>query len=108
MRTYVQEGNVIDVVLAADAKSDDVIVKGKLVGIATTDGLAGQTIACRVEGCIAVAKASASVFAQGVAVSWDDAANVATTGAGALMGYASAPAASGETVVQVKLTPSAA
>ena len=106
MRNFVQRGDTLDVTLAADTVSGDVVIIGKIRGVASCDGKAGEQVACVVEGCVSLPKAGAVTFAQGAPVSWDDAANTAVATGGTLIGYASA--AAGATEVQVKLTPSAA
>ena len=108
MRNYVQRGDTLDATLVADTVSGDVVIIGKLKGVATCNGKAGEQVAVVIEGCVSLPKAGAVTFAQGAPVSWDDAANTAVASGGALIGYASAAAGAGATEVQVKLCPSAA
>ena len=41
MKNAHQDGRVLDVTLAADIKSGELVVQGKLVAVAVTDGKAG-------------------------------------------------------------------
>jgi predicted RecA/RadA family phage recombinase len=108
VKNFIQRGDVLDVVLAADAKSGDVVAQGNLIGIANTDGKLGETIAVTIEGVVSVPKAAATAFTQGGLVTWDDTANAAVASGGVSMGYAAAMPAPNAVEVWVKLTPTAA
>ncbi|HCT26878.1 MAG TPA: hypothetical protein DIW85_11765 [Stenotrophomonas sp.] len=113
MKNAHQDGRVLDVTLVADTKSGELVVAGKLVGVAVTDGKAGEIIAAHVEGVFAVPKLSAAVFAVGTQVNWDPdnkQAIVGAAGAGQVagIGFAVYAAAAGAPTVFVRLTPGVA
>ncbi|MCC4600296.1 DUF2190 family protein [Xanthomonas melonis] len=113
MKNAHQDGRVLDITLTAAAKSGQVVVIGKLVGVAVTDGEIGDTIAVHVEGVFRLPKLGTAVFAVGTVVNWDTGnarAIVAAGGAGAAngIGYAVAAAANGTTELLVRLTPGTA
>ncbi|MBN5138253.1 DUF2190 family protein [Stenotrophomonas sp. C-A] len=113
MKNAHQDGRVLDVTLAADTKSGELVVQGKLVAVAVTDGKAGEIIATHVEGVFEVPKLPAAVFAVGATVNWDTDAGhaiAAAAGAGQVgdIGFAVYPAAAGALTVFVRLTPGSA
>jgi len=82
MKNNHQDGRVIDVVLAADVASGDVVTKGRLFAIAVTNGKTGDVIAGAVEGVFELPKPVGTAIAQGAALSWDvSAGQVITAGA---------------------------
>ena len=111
MKTYHQDGRVLDHTLAADCASGDVIVKGALVGVAVSAGKAGQKIALHVEGVVQLPKLSSAVIADGQAnLIWDVSSKqviVASAATGDVTGFGVAVEAAGNntTSVLVKLTP---
>lgn len=113
MKNAHQDGRVLDVTLVADIKSGELVVQGKLVAVAVTDGKAGEIIATHVEGVFEVPKLPAAVFAAGAAVNWDTAAGHAIAAAAgadqvADIGFAVYPAEAGALTVFVRLTPGSA
>ena len=56
MKNAHQDGRVLDVTLAADIKSGELVVQGKLVAVAVTDGKVGEIIATHVEGVFELPK----------------------------------------------------
>lgn len=113
MKNAHQDGRVLDVVLDEAVKSGGVVAKGKLFGIAVTDGAIGDRIAVCVEGVFRLPKLPSAVVADGVAVNWSsDAGQVITAAGGATdfngFGYAVEPAANGDVDVLVRLTPGTA
>ncbi|VTQ66103.1 DUF2190 family protein [Stenotrophomonas maltophilia] len=113
MKNAHQDGRVLDVTLADDIKSGELLVQGKLVAIAVTDGKAGEIIATHVEGVFELPKLPAAVFAAGATVNWDVAAGnaiAAAAGAGQVgdIGFAVYPASAGALTVFVRLTPGSA
>lgn len=50
MKNFVQEGNVITVKLTADAMSGEIVVVGKIVGVATTSGVIGDEVEVALTG----------------------------------------------------------
>ncbi|MGH8039185.1 MAG: DUF2190 family protein [Stenotrophomonas sp.] len=113
MKNAHQDGRVLDVTLTRDAKSGELVVEGKLVGAAVTDGKVGEVIAVHVEGVFEVAKLPASTFAVGAPVNWDPTAKhaiAAEAGADQVggIGFAVYPADASYTTVFVRLTPGTA
>ncbi len=113
MKNAHQDGRVLDVTLAADIKSGELVVQGKLVAVAVTDGKAGEIIATHVEGVFELPKLPAAVFTAGTAVNWDTETRHAIAGAAgadqvADIGFAVYPAEAGALTVFVRLTPGSA
>jgi predicted RecA/RadA family phage recombinase len=82
--TFVQEGQAVDFVAAADVANGDVVVVGELVGIAQGAVAAGQAGSMSVTGVYDLPKAigAGTALAAGVKVNWDATAKVVTTAAG--------------------------
>lgn len=100
---YVQEGRNIEVTAAANQTRGDVVVIGKLVGIATKDAVAGATDqVIDVAGVYDVKKAAGATFAVGDTVYFNgtdaDAVNTGTP-----LGIAIVSASGGAERVRVKL-----
>ena len=74
---YVQRGDAIDHTPAADVAAGDVVVIGKIVGVAKLDIKAGELGALALTGVYEVAKASGTAFAAGAEVGWDAASKKA-------------------------------
>ncbi len=113
MKNAHQDGRVLDVTLTADAKSGELVVEGKLVGVAVTDGKTGEIVAVHVEGVFELPKLPAGVFAVGDSVNWDTPNKQAisadaSAGQVAGIGFAVYGAAAGAETVFVRLTPGAA
>jgi predicted RecA/RadA family phage recombinase len=111
MTNYVQEGDVLNHVVAGSAiSSGDIVALTDIVGVAITDGAIGDTIAVQVEGVFTLAKATGAVTI-GQKLYYDaDNDNLTTEseggspwGAFVLAGKAAAPAESGDTTVNCKL-----
>ena len=103
----VSDGSTIDYTPAAAVAAGDVVVQGKLVGIALTDIAAGALGALAVVGVFDLPKASATEFTAGASVYWDATNKLAVTtdgeGANALVGKAVTAAGNGVTAVRVLL-----
>ena len=103
---YVQRGDAIDYTPAADVAAGDVVVLGKLAGVAKLDIKAGELGALALTGVYEVAKASGVAFAAGAEAGWD-AANRAAVAAGtansARIGHAVAAAEAADATVFVRL-----
>ena len=67
---YVQRGDAIDHTPMADVAAGDMVVLGKLVGVAKLDIKAGELGALALTGVYEVAKAEGVAFAQGTEVGW--------------------------------------
>ena len=105
MKNFIQLGDVIDHVAAANLTSGQVVVIGARIGIPVTDIASGATGPVRVKGVVELAKASADVVAQGALLYWSAAnSNLTTTASGnTLAGYAAAAAGAGVTTVRLAL-----
>ena len=103
---YVQRGDAIDHVPLEDVASGDVVVLGKLVGIAKLDIKRDELGALALTGVYEVAKATGVAFAVGTEVAWDAAnkkAVAAGTSGSVKMGHAVALASAVETTMFVRL-----
>ena len=103
---YVQRGDAIDHTPEADVAAGDVVVIGKLAGIAKLDIKAGELGALALAGVYEVAKAEGAAFAAGAEVAWSPSAKKAVA-AGASgsskLGHAVAPADAADAFVHVRL-----
>lgn len=113
MKNAHQDGRVLDVVLDKAVKSGGVVAKGKLFGVAVTDGGIGDRIAVHVEGVFRLPKLATAVVANGAAVNWSGADERVIVAAGGAtdfngFGYAVEAAANGDAEVLVRLTPGTA
>lgn len=69
---FVKPGNTHNVALSGTVSADDVDVIGTgLIGVATIDGVSGDTIPYAVAGVFKLPKATAAEISQGEQVSWD-------------------------------------
>lgn len=117
MQTYIQKGENLDWTndTGADVVSDQVLVIGDLVAIATGDIADTEDGVVLVEGVVEMAKRDDAVIAAGEQVMWDvSASNVddksAAPAAGDVMGFGVAVESKGVTAggtIKVKLTPGA-
>lgn len=82
--TFVQKGEGVEFIPAADVAVGDVVVVGELVGIAQGAVKAGETGTMAVDGVYELPKATGggTALAAGVKVNWDATAKVVTTAAG--------------------------
>jgi len=105
MKNFVQEGKVLDHVLAAVAVSGGVVALPAGIGIATVSGEIGEKIALAVEGVVRLPKKAATVMAFGAKVAWDSTPGEITTvlADGVACGMVSKAALSADTQVEVKL-----
>lgn len=107
MKNFIQEGERIDYTIPADTTiaSGDVVVIGKLAGIAVSGGTTGDTIAVALEGVYELPKASSLTVAAGDQLFFDTTGKVVTkTATHKPLGIAFRASASSATKVQVKLT----
>ena len=106
---YVHEGISVDYTPTADVAAGDVVVRGELVGVARLDIPANTFGALAVAGVFDFPKATGggTAIAIGVNVYWDDAANQATTNAGAgankLIGKCVKAAAAADALARVRM-----
>jgi len=114
MRNRIQNGKSINVLLGADISSGDALQIGDLLGVASVDGLNGETIAFRIQEVFNLPKVTANVIAAGDVVNWDASAggagevtSAATAAGGDVTGFGTAhEAADGTTSdIDVLLSP---
>lgn len=88
-----------------DAKAGDVVVAGKLVGVASADATAGDRVVLVTRGVFWIAKTANEAFAIGDAVYWSSTTKRATSTAtgNALIGVATEAAAASASTIQVKV-----
>ncbi len=68
---FVQDGNAIDVTLAADVVVGEVMVMGELVGVANNTGLTGEVVAMKISGVWEMKAKDADEVTVGAKVYWD-------------------------------------
>jgi predicted RecA/RadA family phage recombinase len=99
MKTFIQTGDIVEVIAPADVKSGDIVEVGKLVGIACTDALSGKPVNIKTSGCFTVKKVSAQAWTVGapVYVAAGEATTTASTNTpmGHAMAIAANPSATG-------------
>jgi predicted RecA/RadA family phage recombinase len=110
MKNAHQDGRVLDVTLTAAVESGGVVTKGRMLGVAVTNGAIGATIAVHVEGVFRLPKLGTAVIAVGEPVTWDvSAGHVIVAGAAVPdvehFGYAVEAAGNGAEDVLVRLCP---
>lgn len=110
MKNAYQDGRMLDVLLTADVASGGVVAQGRLLGVAVTNGKAGDTIAVHVEGVFRLPKLGTAAIAAGDTLTWDiNPGRVivasAATGDVENFGYAVEAAGNGATEVLVRLCP---
>jgi len=105
MQSQVQEGEVIDVTLAATAVSGVAFMLGGMLVVPQTSGGIGDSVACVTEGVFELPKASAADFAAGDIAYWDASGAEFNESAIGYFGNATVveAAAALTTVVKVKL-----
>lgn len=109
---YVQDGAVIAYTAGADKTAGQVIVIGKIIGVALGDIANGATGSVAIRGVFTVPKVSGAVIAQGENLTWDASAaafddNAATPATGDVTGapaVAMEAAGNGVTEIDVMLT----
>jgi len=104
-KNYIQEGDVLDHIAAANIASGDVVLMGKRIGVAVADIASGQSGSVAVEGVFALPKVVANAPAQGALLYWDANASLLTTTAtgNTLAGYAAAAAVNGDATVNINI-----
>ena len=66
----IQTGKVLSITLIAAAKSGDIVIQNKLVGVALTDGEIGETIAVEIGGVWELPKKAKETGAIGAYAYW--------------------------------------
>ncbi len=107
MKDFVKRGHTANYLNESGSTiaSGDVVISGKLVGVAQADILDAAEGAILLEGVFALKKATGFAIAQGDQVYWNTSTGVTKTVTDHLLGVAFDPALTGETVVNIKLLP---
>lgn len=107
MKNFIQEGRVIDVVLAANILSGAALLVGQMFGVAQKAGSTGDTVGLLTEGVFDLTYGVAATVAVGDLIYWDDAAKTVTKTAtgNKKIGYAVEAAASSAATLRVRLVP---
>lgn len=99
MKSFLQTGDIIEVIAPADVKSGDIVEIGKLAGIACADALSGAKVNIKTTGMFTVKKVSAQAWTVGapVYVASGEATTTASTNTplGHAMAIAANPSATG-------------
>ncbi|RWR07702.1 DUF2190 family protein [Paenirhodobacter populi] len=105
MKNYLYSGDSLYIPVDFDAKAGDVVVAGKLVGVASADATAGDRVVLVTRGVFWINKTANDVFAIGDGVYWNATTKRATATAigNALIGVATEPAVASAAHVQVKV-----
>lgn len=103
-QNFIQDGDVMPVILSGTVASGDGVLVGDTVGVALNSGVSGDTIQVAICGVYELPKASGAV-SQGTKLYWDSSVKNVTTTASSnkQIGIAFSSAASGDATVQVKL-----
>jgi predicted RecA/RadA family phage recombinase len=104
MKTYVQEGRVVEFPAPYDRLSGQGAYIGTIFGIAAVDVLSGSPANFALEGVYDIVKATGAITA-GAKMYWDDTAKnvTTTTTSNHLIGVATQAAASGDATARVRL-----
>lgn len=106
MKNFVQQGETLDLTLAADVVAGMPVIQGDIVAIAVVSGKSGDTIPCKTTGVYDLPYGVAAAVSVGAKVYWASAGNVTGTSSGnVLMGHAVKAAASGDATIRLKLVP---
>ena len=79
MKNFIQPGRIIPVTAPAAVKSGDLVLVGKLFGVASSDAASGALVELCTEGVFTLPKVSAQAWTEGAAIYWDSAEAKATT-----------------------------
>ena len=100
--TYVQKGEYIDFTPPADVNAGDVVVRGRLAGVAKLDIKAGELGALATSGVYDVLKGG-EAFEAGDRVFWDEANGKAAAEGGVMLGVCVRDADASDATVRVIL-----
>ncbi|MCD1642466.1 DUF2190 family protein [Aurantimonas coralicida] len=103
MKNYIQQGNVATVVATTDITSGDVVVAGKLVGVAGISAPTGSETEVALTGVYTVPKATGTAWTQGALVYWTGTEASTVASGNTAMGHAFVPAESAAAVGNVRL-----
>lgn len=106
MKNFIQPGRIVTVVAPAAVKSGDLVVVGKLFGVACADAAEGAAVEICTEGVFTLPKVSAQAWTLGAAIYWDNTEKNATTTAASntLIGHAAETAANPSSAGTVRLS----
>lgn len=111
MNNMTQKGDVVNVTLAGDVTSGDLVIVGKIVGVATRDGLTGESHPIQRIGVVTLPKTTGAGtgFSQGDLALWDVSAGAldataAAVGTDTYIGFIAADVADGAATASVILT----
>lgn len=104
MKNYIQPGDTVTVVAAADTLSGQGVRAGLLFGVASGDALTGQPVEIVTRGVFTLPKATGTAWTVGVALYWNGTACTTAAGTGNLfIGVPLLAQASGDTAGTVRL-----
>ena len=78
MKTFVQNGEVMELTAPYDRLSGEGALIGALFGVATVDVLNGAAANFLIQGVVTIKKTSAQAWTQGALIYWDNTAKEAT------------------------------
>ncbi len=106
MKNFVQPGDIVAVPAPADVSSGDLVMVGKLFGVACTDAASGAAVEIKTSGVFTLPKTSAQAWTVGAAVYWDATNSEVTTTStsNTLIGHAVAVAANPSATGVVRLS----
>lgn len=105
MKNFVQQGDTLDLTLAADVASGGVTVQGSIVGVAAKAGKAGETVAHKTTGVFDLPYGVNAAVAAGDKIYWDGAKVTKTVGTNTLIGHATEARLANAVTARVKLVP---
>jgi predicted RecA/RadA family phage recombinase len=105
MKNFVMEGRTITLVAPYNVTSGQGLLVGSIFGVAAYDALSGANVETLLEGVGTLAKATGQAWTQGALIYWDNTAKNCTTtvATNKLIGVATDPALTGDTVGNVRL-----
>jgi predicted RecA/RadA family phage recombinase len=104
---YVNEGDVLPLIAPRALNPDDIVIVGKIVGLAAAAAASGAQVQVIVEGHVDVKKTAGNTYNPGDVVHADPATFLASTAAGGTVtvGYCTRAALAGDATVRTKLVP---
>lgn len=105
MDNYLGDGDTITIIAPSPVTSGQPLLVGAMFGICLASAAAGQPVTLWLKGVYQLAKNASEVWAQGVALFWDNTDAIATTASGGntRIGIAAAAAANPSNVGGVRL-----
>lgn len=103
MKNYVESGDTIELVLAADVLAGGVTVQGAIVAVATKSGKVGDTVAHKTTGVYDLPYGAAAVITAGDKLYWDGTKLTKTVGSNTYFGHATEARAANAGTARAKL-----